>query len=216
MIKKFLEHKITIADLLLIILAISTFLVFYISINKPIIKTSEEKITTQIPSQNIINTPKIEVKEIKTSTSTLYKVLDVVDGDTIKVLVDGESITIRLIGIDTPETKDPRKPVQCFAKEASKKATELLGDKQVYLEVDPSQGERDKYNRLLRYVFLENGTSYQEKMIRDGYAHEYTYNLPYKYQKDYKEAEVFARNNKLGFWSANTCNGDTKQEAKNI
>lgn len=146
--------------------------------------------------------------------SDLYPVAQVVDGDTIKVDIDGKIITLRLIGIDTPETVDPRKPVQCFAREASNRAKEILSGKKVRLEADKSQGELDKYNRLLRYVFLEDGTFYNKIIIAEGYAHEYTYQSnPYKYQIEFKQAETEAREGKRGLWSADTCNGDTTQPA---
>jgi micrococcal nuclease len=82
------------------------------------------------------------------------QVVEVVDGDTLKVNLDGQVHTVRLIGVDTPETVDPRKPVDGFGQEASAKAYELLDGQTVALEVDQSQGERDKYDRLLRYVWL--------------------------------------------------------------
>ena len=139
----------------------------------------------------------------------VYKVVAVVDGDTIKVKYKGKIEVIRFIGFDTPETKDPRKPVQCFGKEATKKMQELVSNKTVILKEDPSQGDKDKYNRLLRYVFLQDGTNVGLEMIQDGFAHEYTYNLPYKYQSDFEEAENHARRDNIGLWSTNTCNGDT-------
>lgn len=141
-----------------------------------------------------------------------YPVLKVVDGDTISVKIKGRKEKIRMIGLDTPETVDPRKPVQCFGKEASNKAKELLQNKKVRLEKDPSQGDRDKYNRLLRYVYLEDGTLYNKFMIEQGYAHEYTYNIPYKYQSEFKAAQKKARINKKGLWG-NKCKGNTTQQA---
>lgn len=134
-----------------------------------------------------------------------YLVTKVIDGDTINVLINGKSETLRLIGVDTPETVDPRKPIQCFGKEASDKARSLLLGKNVLLESDPTQGERDRYQRLLRYVFLENGENFNLIMIRDGFAHEYTYNTPYKYQAEFVAAEKFAQENNLGLWSPNAC-----------
>jgi micrococcal nuclease len=157
----------------------------------------------------------IENKEIKSDTGYV-KVLSVVDGDTIKVSIDGKTETLRLIGLDTPETVDPRKPVQCFGKEASNKAKELLTGKMVRLESDSTQGEIDKYKRLLRYVFIEDGTFYNKWMIQNGYAHEYTYNIPYKYQVEFKAAEKSAREQQLGLWNPSTCNGITTSEVKQI
>jgi micrococcal nuclease len=137
-----------------------------------------------------------------------YPVVKVVDGDTLDVNIDGEIERLRLIGIDTPETVDPRKSVQCFGKEASNKAKELLSGQLVALEADESQGERDKYKRLLRYVFLSDGTNFNQYMISEGFAHEYTYNEPYKYQTEFKQAEIDARNNNKGLWSPETCSGN--------
>lgn len=144
----------------------------------------------------------------------LFEVVGVTDGDTIKVSIDGKIEAVRLIGMDTPETVDPRKPVQCFGKESSDKAKELLTDKKVRLESDPIQGERDSYGRLLRYVFLEDGTFFNKKMIEDGFAHEYTYqSKPGKYQTEFKDAENSARESKRGLWAPETCNGDTEKPA---
>ena len=146
--------------------------------------------------------------EIKTDDRQTYRVVKVVDGDTIAVDINGETESIRMIGIDTPETVDPRKPVQCFGVEASSKAKSILEGKSVRLETDPTQGDRDKYGRLLRYVFLENGTHFNELMIIEGYAFEYTYQLPYKYQNEFKQAEIEAREAKRGLWADNTCSGN--------
>jgi micrococcal nuclease len=140
---------------------------------------------------------------------TYYSVVSVVDGDTIKINMGGTTETLRLIGIDTPETVDPRKPVQCFGIEASNKAKELLENKKVRIEKDSTQGERDKYSRLLAYIFREDGLFYNKYIIEQGYAHEYTYGTPYKYQAEFKAAEKVARENLRGLWSPDTCNGDT-------
>jgi micrococcal nuclease len=140
----------------------------------------------------------------------LYKVTSVLDGDTIKISMNGEIETLRLIGIDTPETVDPRKEVQCFGIEATNRAKELLNNQKVAIEYDSSQGERDRFGRLLVYVFLEDGTSFNKKMISEGYAYEYTYNSKYKYQSEFKQAEVNAQSNNTGLWSPDTCNGITE------
>lgn len=151
------------------------------------------------------------VSTASSEKSTLYPVTGVVDGDTIDVNIDGKVERLRLIGIDTPETVDPRKPVQCFGKEASDKAKELLTNKKVSLEADTTQSERDKYDRLLRYVFLEDGTNFNKWMVENGYAFEYTYDSnPYKYQKEFQEAQRQARESGKGLWASTTCNGESK------
>jgi micrococcal nuclease len=138
--------------------------------------------------------------------SSPLEVARVVDGDTIKL---SGGTTIRLIGMDTPETVDPRKPVQCFGIEASRHAHALLDGQTVRLEYDPSQGRFDKYGRTLAYLWMSDGRLYDEVMIREGYAHEYTYDTPYKYQARFRAAEAAAREASLGLWSPATCNGNT-------
>ena len=174
------------------------------------------------PTQVITQTPQPTTEsnpQLPTTTSSqipntqLFKVTQVIDGDTIQVVIDNKKETLRLIGIDTPETVDPRKPVQCFGKEASVKAKSLLSSKSVRLESDSTQGERDKYQRLLRYVFLEDGTNFNKLMISEGYAHEYTYNVPYKYQSEFKQAQKEAEENKKGLWADNACPVATSQQA---
>lgn len=134
------------------------------------------------------------------NTKESYEVVKVVDGDTLDVDINGKIERLRLIGINTPETVDPRKQVECFGKEASNKSKETLLGKKIFLESDPSQDERDKYGRLLRYVFLSDGSNFNLMMIKDGFAYEYTYYLPYKYQKEFKEAQKYAQDNKMGLW----------------
>ena len=135
----------------------------------------------------------------------LYTVLKVIDGDTIDVLINEKKEIVRLIGIDTPEVVDPRKPVQCFGEEASQKAKQLLIGEQVRLESDPTQSDRDKYHRLLRYVFLPDGTFLNLLLIQEGFAHEYTYNSPYRYQKEFKGAQKKAQEGKKGLWADGVC-----------
>ncbi len=158
------------------------------------------------PNINQIVAPENNVPE---PVSDLYPVTKVVDGDTIDVNIDGTVERIRLIGIDTPEIVDPRKPVECFGLEASNKAKAVLTGQQVRLEKDNSQANRDVYNRLLRYVFLADGINFNKMMIEQGYAYEYTYDLPYKYQTEFKQAQKYAQDNKLGLWQDNVCPGTT-------
>ena len=131
-----------------------------------------------------------------------FRVIKVIDGDTIQVLVGGKKETVRLIGIDTPDTVDPKMEVECFGKEASDKMKSLLNDKSVVLKNDPNVSERDKYGRLLRYIFLKDDTNVNKLMIQEGYAHEYTYESnPYKYQSEFRLAEKKAQDQKKGLWT---------------
>jgi micrococcal nuclease len=139
-----------------------------------------------------------------------FAVVRVVDGDTVKV---SNGATLRLIGVDTPETVDPRKPVQCFGREASLRAHSLLDGASVWLEYDASQGRIDKYGRTLAYLWLPDGRMYNETIIAEGFAHEYTYAIPYRYQDRFVAAERAARDGARGLWSPATCAGDTTQPA---
>lgn len=142
-----------------------------------------------------------------------YRVVDVVDGDTAKVRIGGLTTTLRLIGIDTPETKDPRRPVECFGREASAKASKLLAGQTVRLTYDSSQDRIDRYGRTLAYVWLSDGQSYGWQMLHDGFASEYTYDLPYRYQAQFRAEQADARDARRGLWAANTCNGDLNRAA---
>ncbi len=165
-----------------------------------------------------VTAPPLNQKTLSENSKTTARIIRVVDGDTVSVEIEGKNETIRIIGINTPETVDPRKPVECFGQEASARAQALLDNQTVTLEADATQGERDKYDRLLRYVFLSNGSDFGKRMISDGYAYEYTYSTPYKYQQDYKTSQSEAENAKRGLWANEACNdaaGDsgTPQEA---
>ncbi len=141
-----------------------------------------------------------------TSTKLDYlPLIRVIDGDTIDVFEGGEVVRVRLIGVDTPEVVDPRKPVQCFGEEASAKTREILALGVVRLVSDSTQGVYDKYQRRLAYVFTPDGTHLNHALIREGYAHEYTYRTPYEYQVDFKRAEREAREAKRGLWADGVC-----------
>lgn len=135
----------------------------------------------------------------------LYSVLRVVDGDTIVIDKDGTKETVRMIGLDTPETVHPSKSVQCFGKEASNKTSELLAGRSVFLEMDEGEGERDKYRRLLAYVFRDDGVFVNLLLIQQGYAYEYTYAAPYRYQSQFKAAETQAADEQKGLWADGVC-----------
>lgn len=141
--------------------------------------------------------------EVQGPEGELFKVAHVVDGDTIKI-ENGQ--VVRYIGIDTPETVDPRKPVQCFGKEASAKNKQLIEGKEVRLVKDVS--ETDKYGRILRYVYIGD-TFVNDYLVRNGFAHSSTYPPDVKFQDQFKKAEEEARNNKRGLWADDACKTET-------
>jgi len=128
-------------------------------------------------------------------TLGVVRVSRVIDGDTIEI-EGGERV--RYIGMNTPETVDPRRPVQCFGKEASNKNKELVEGKNVRLEKDIS--ERDKYGRLLRYVFLGDQFINLE-LVNEGYAYADTFPPDVKHQEEFLNAQRAARNAKRGLWA---------------
>ncbi len=143
--------------------------------------------------------------EVNQRTMEHAVISKVVDGDTVK-LESGE--TVRYIGIDTPETKHPKKPIQCFGKEASNRNTELVEGKEVLLEKDIS--DTDRYGRLLRYVYLPNPDATDEAifvneyLIEQGYATLLTYPPDVKYDTLLRNAEKRAREEQNGLWGG--CN----------
>lgn len=152
----------------------------------------------QPPFQQITPTPiekeVLSEKDPSSTESAEFIVTKVIDGDTIEV---NDDLTVRYIGIDTPETVAPRQDVECFGKEASEKNRELLLNKKVVMEKDVS--ETDRYGRLLRYVYVEN-IMVNELLVRDGYAQARSYPPDIKYQERLRQAEREARERKSGLW----------------
>jgi len=127
-----------------------------------------------------------------------YLCTRVVDGDTILIEIDGKEERIRLIGVDTPETVHPEKPVEYFGKEASEFTKNMAEGKSVRLEFDLYK--RDKYGRLLAYVYLEDGTFLNAEIIKQGYGFAYT-RFPFKYLDDFRQYEKEAREGGRGLWN---------------
>ncbi len=127
------------------------------------------------------------------------KVNRVVDGDTLKVTVENREETIRLLLVDTPETKHPTKPVQPFGPEASNFAKETLEGKEIGLELDVS--ERDKYGRLLAYVWIGD-RMFNEMLLEEGLARvAYIYQPNVKYVDQFQEIQRNAQEEGVGIWS---------------
>lgn len=141
-----------------------------------------------------------------------YRVVRVVDGDTVKVKPEsgaaGEEDTVRLIGVDTPETHDPRKPVQCFGPEAARFTTRELTGRQVWLAADPVAGARDHFHRRLAYLWGSPDDLFNLRLVRRGFAREYDYRRQrYRYRGEFTAAQAAARAEASGLWSPTTCAG---------
>lgn len=156
-----------------------------------------------IEKQNIVD----ENKTNENQGDDYYIVSRIVDGDTIEVSIDNNLEKVRLLGIDTPETVDPRKPVECFGVEASNKMKDLVGGKNVKLVSDETNSDRDNYGRLLRYVYLESGSFVNVEMIKQGYAYAYL-DYPFIYKNDFKSYESDAKASKFGLWDEEACNDE--------
>lgn len=144
-----------------------------------------------------------------TADTKLYRVIRVVDGDTVKVDINGEE-SVRVIGIDTPETVHPDKPTECGGPEASAAARELLDGQSVAVVYDKTQDRRDRYGRLLAYLDIPGSGDFGEAMLRKGHAEEYTYAAPYQRRETYRAAEKEARSAGRGAWGS--CTTAQKQD----
>lgn len=127
------------------------------------------------------------------------QVVRVVDGDTIIVRLDGRDVRVRYIGINAPESADPRREVQCFGKEAAARNEQLVGGKRVRLEKDVS--ETDQYGRLLRYVYVD-GTMVNAVLVQEGYAYAITVPPDVRYAEELRRLEREAREARRGLWGA--------------
>jgi endonuclease YncB( thermonuclease family) len=140
--------------------------------------------------------------------STRARVDEVVDGDTLHVLTaGGERRTVRLIGIDTPETKKPDSPVECGGEAASSHMRRLAPPgRRVTLTADPTQDAVDRYGRLLAYVSTGGRTTLQERQLAAGHAKVYVFERPFRRLRRFRAAERRARAAGRGAWSA--CGAD--------
>jgi Micrococcal nuclease (thermonuclease) homologs len=113
-------------------------------------------------------------QDVLSANPGLYSVVRFSDGDTITVDMNGKHETVRMIGVDTPETHHPNRPVQCYGPAASAYTKNLIGNQKVRLEADPTNQNRDRYGRLLRYVYLPDGRLVQAEIIKSGHGFAYT------------------------------------------
>ena len=177
----------------LLFVTINAIAVFLIAsaIQSPVFRPVQTQNNT---AEAISLTPTPQVAGESTDRNETFLVTRVVDGDTIQ-LENGQKV--RYIGIDTPESVDPRRAVECFGKEASDKNKELVLNKRVQLIKDVS--ETDKYGRLLRYVYVDD-IFVNNTLVREGFANASTYPPDVKFAQQFKRAEEEARNQNKGLW----------------
>ena len=160
--------------------------------NQPATGASEQVESTKTQNDQLNSSSSTQPSNLQSA-----KVTRIIDGDTIEI--EGGQ-RVRYIGVNTPETVDPRTTVQCFGKEASIKNRELVEGKVIALEKDIS--ETDKYGRLLRYVFVDQ-LFVNDYLVREGYAYSSSYPPDIKYQQQFSESQMEAQQSGRGLWS--TC-----------
>lgn len=167
----------------------------------------------------VSSTPSVITEQISPSTaplpvaavtSTNAVVIRVVDGDTLVAKMDGQEneIKVRMLGINTPESVDPRRPVQCFGKEASNYLKTLIEGKRVRLDPDLQADDHDKYGRALRNVVREDGMDVNATMVKEGYAVAYlSFPLNKQRKAQLKRLQTEAEVAQRGLWNPLTCDG---------
>ncbi|MED4848156.1 thermonuclease family protein [Bacillus atrophaeus] len=175
-------------------------------------KSSTESRETQHVSKDAKQTEQKDAKKEKTADKSEVKddkeLVDVtldraVDGDTIKVKYNGNVDTVRYLLVDTPESKKPDSCVQPYGEDASKRNKELVSDGKLQIEFDKGD-HRDKYGRLLAYVYVD-GKSVQETLLKEGLARvAYVYEPNTKYIDQFRKDEQEAKSEKLSIWSKNS------------
>ncbi len=191
-------------QLILVVITLSIFVFAFFLFWQGLAPEFKKINSNNFKSQNLAE----QVMQASSSSEVLdpkfekIKVLRVIDGDTI----DTDIGKIRYIGVDTPETVDPRRQVGCFGKEASNENKRLIEGKEILVEKDVS--ETDKYGRLLRYVYLKLDDGellfVNDYLIRQGFALTVTYPPDVKYIDQFTQAQNQARENQRGLWRA--CN----------
>lgn len=149
-----------------------------------------------IEAQEQVKRPPIPAKDWNDAPE--FRVLRIIDGDTVEIEDEGKPVKVRLIGVDTPETVHPSKPVEAFGKEASRFTANLLKGESVFLEYD--QEKVDKYGRRLAYLYrAPDGLFVNLEIVRQGYGHAYT-KYPFKYMDLFRAFERDAREAGRGLW----------------
>ena len=151
------------------------------------------------PIQNQTDTAQNQTNP--TQSQTDYKVIRVIDGDTFDIIYEDQTTSVQLVGVDTPETKaNPTHPPEPYGEEATAFLREFVLDKSIYLRFDVSK--RDKYNRLLGYVYRTSDDIFVNlEIIREGYG-EVDKRYPFKYEELFTDYESRAKTDRKGLWSS--------------
>lgn len=129
----------------------------------------------------------------------LYRVSRFVDGDTVVVDMNGHEEKVRFVGVDTPETHKPNTPVQCYGPAAAAFTKTVIGSQKLRLVSDPLSTDRDRYGRLLRYVYLPDGRLLNQELIKTGHGFYYPY-FPFTKSKQFSADQAAAQAANRGLW----------------
>ena len=177
--------------------------ILFSSIRVVILSERVRRLEQAQPAENV-RTPPLAIRPTRRLVppdGSLHKVLRVIDGDTAEIDTEDGPLKVRVVGIDTPETLHPAKPVEPFGPEASKRAGELLLDQVVKIQYDPDPKHETwgKYGRLLAYLELPDGRDFGLIMIGEGMARAYP-KYPFSRVTEYMAAEQKAKAGKVGIW----------------
>ena len=191
--------------LVVLVSAVLTALLIFCSLRVVSLSQRLEVLENIIKAEQVSSLPETPIlHEEKTAPpdDSKHKVLSVIDGDTITIGTTAGSLKVRIIGIDTPETVHPSKPVEFGGPEASNRAKELLEGQTVVIhyDPDPEHGKWGKYKRLLAYIDLPDGRDFGLVMIQEGFARAYP-KYPFSRQESYLKAEEIAKHNKTNIWA---------------
>ena len=140
--------------------------------------------------------------DLKKYHCKIFKVTNVVDGDTIDIDIadyQNDHTRIRLWGLDTPEIKNPKTGIMYFGPEASEFTNQKVLDQNVTILLDPSRPNRDKYKRLLAYVQLQDETILNELLVSQGFAY-MDFRFDFAYKNKYRQLQALAMSQKRGLW----------------
>lgn len=197
------------ASLSLSLIILSCYLLYQglngdVSLNQlPSPTNSEEVFQTPRPSDQVLGESHLFEGSPSSQFKEQFQVLKVTDGDTIEVGDGEKTYKLRYIGVNTPETVDPRKQVECFGKKASEENKRLVEGKTIYTQKDIS--ETDRYGRLLRFVYIkidsDNYLFVNDYLVRNGFAYASTFPPDVKYKDRFEKAQGEAQAQMKGLWS---------------
>lgn len=198
--------KTTLSVLLLLSLVGSSYLWLTLSETQTELRELKEQLGNSTPRTTPTPTTRSSTDSPALLQEGPYRVTRVIDGDTIVVRRGSRQESVRLIGIDAPETGTGSQPYECFSLEATLELERLVGSRDVMLVFDETQSTRDEYSRLLAYVVGPGGADAGAELIRTGHVYEYTFaGKNYTRRDEYRALEATAREAGANIWDLAIC-----------